>query len=96
MPIAKALRASMDEPPACSARALRHEIGHYYQVLALTGDRREEFRALFGDETTSYRRPCSTIIQLGRARTGRATSSAPTRPCIHSKTLPVFGTLAHR
>ena len=51
----EALRASMDEPYRTVLGHFRHEIGHYYcEVLALTDDRREEFRSLFGDETTSY------------------------------------------
>jgi hypothetical protein len=49
------LRASMDEPYRTVLGHFRHEIGHYYcEVLALTDDRREEFRSLFGDQTTSY------------------------------------------
>jgi hypothetical protein len=51
----EALRESMDEPYRTVLGHFRHEIGHYYcEQLTLTGDRREEFRALFGDETTSY------------------------------------------
>ncbi len=51
----EALRESMDEPYRTVLGHFRHEIGHYYcEILALTPDRREEFRALFGDETTSY------------------------------------------
>jgi hypothetical protein len=51
----EALRESMDEPYRTVLGHFRHEIGHYYcQLLALTMDRREEFRALFGDETSSY------------------------------------------
>jgi hypothetical protein len=51
----EALRESMDEPYRTVLGHFRHEIGHYYcDELALTADRREEFRALFGDETTSY------------------------------------------
>jgi hypothetical protein len=51
----EALRASMDEPYRTVLGHFRHEIGHYYcEVLALASDRREEFRALFGNETTSY------------------------------------------
>jgi hypothetical protein len=51
----EALRESMDEPYRTVLGHFRHEIGHYYcELLALTPDRREEFRALFGDETTSY------------------------------------------
>ena len=49
------LRASMDEPYRTVLGHFRHEIGHYYcELLALGPDRREEFRALFGDESTSY------------------------------------------
>ena len=51
----EALRESMDEPYRTVLGHFRHEIGHYYcDEFALTADRREEFRALFGDETTSY------------------------------------------
>jgi hypothetical protein len=51
----EALRESMDEPYRTVLGHFRHEIGHYYcELLALTTDRREEFRKLFGDETTSY------------------------------------------
>ena len=47
----EALRQSMDEPYRTVLGHFRHEIGHYYcEVLALS-NRREEFRALFGDET---------------------------------------------
>ena len=49
------LRASMDEPYRTVLGHFRHEIGHYYcELLALGPDRSEEFRALFGDESTSY------------------------------------------
>ena len=51
----EALRESMDEPYRTVLGHFRHEIGHYYcELLALRPDRREEFRALFGDESTSY------------------------------------------
>jgi hypothetical protein len=51
----EALRESMDEPYRTVLGHLRHEIGHYYcELLALTKDRRDEFRALFSDETSSY------------------------------------------
>jgi hypothetical protein len=51
----EALRASMDEPYRTVLGHFRHEIGHYYcELLALSPDRREEFRGLFGDESTSY------------------------------------------
>jgi hypothetical protein len=51
----EALRESMDEPYRTVLGHFRHEVGHYYcEVLALTDERREEFRALFGDESTSY------------------------------------------
>jgi hypothetical protein len=49
------LRASMNEPYRTVLGHFRHEIGHYYcEVLALTEGRREEFRSLFGDQTSSY------------------------------------------
>lgn len=51
----EALRESMDEPYRTVLGHFRHEIGHYYcDLLALSTDRRKEFRELFGDETTSY------------------------------------------
>jgi hypothetical protein len=51
----EALRESMDEPYRTVLGHFRHEVGHYYsELLALTPDRREEFRELFGDETTAY------------------------------------------
>jgi hypothetical protein len=51
----EALRESMDEPYRTVLGHFRHEIGHYYcDLLALSPDRREEFRALFGDASTSY------------------------------------------
>jgi hypothetical protein len=51
----EALRESMDEPYRTVLGHFRHEIGHYYcELLALADDRQEEFRTLFGDETTSY------------------------------------------
>jgi hypothetical protein len=51
----EALRASMAEPYRTVLGHFRHEVGHYYcELLALTDDRREEFRGLFGDESTSY------------------------------------------
>jgi hypothetical protein len=51
----EALRESMDEPYRTVLGHFRHEIGHYYcELLALMNGRREEFRELFGDETTSY------------------------------------------
>jgi hypothetical protein len=51
----EALRQSMDEPYRTVLGHFRHEIGHYYcELLALSTDRREDFRALFGEETTSY------------------------------------------
>jgi hypothetical protein len=51
----EALRESMDEPYRTVLGHFRHEIGHYYyELLALGDERREEFRAVFGDETTSY------------------------------------------
>jgi hypothetical protein len=51
----EALRVSMDEPYRTVLGHFRHEIGHYYcELLALSPDRREEFRALFGDEGASY------------------------------------------
>ena len=51
----EALRESMAEPYRTVLGHFRHEIGHYHcEVLALSSDRREEFRQLFGDEGTSY------------------------------------------
>ena len=65
----EALRESMDEPYRTVLGHFRHEIGHYYcQVLALTEERREEFRALFGDETTSYEEALQRHYSTGSGR----------------------------
>jgi hypothetical protein len=51
----EALRESMDEPYRTVLGHFRHEVGHYYcELLALSDERRDDFRSLFGDETTSY------------------------------------------
>ncbi|HKX13734.1 MAG TPA: putative zinc-binding metallopeptidase [Propionibacteriaceae bacterium] len=65
----EALRESMDEPYRTVLGHFRHEIGHYYcEMLALTPDRREEFRALFGDETTSYEEALQRHYSRGAGR----------------------------
>ncbi len=65
----EALRESMDEPYRTVLGHFRHEIGHYYcEVLALSIHRREEFRALFGDETTSYEEALQRHYSTGSAQ----------------------------
>jgi hypothetical protein len=65
----EALRASMDEPYRTVLGHFRHEIGHYYcELLALTSDRREEFRALFGNESTSYEAALQRHYSTGSGR----------------------------
>jgi hypothetical protein len=65
----EALRASMDEPYRTVLGHFRHEIGHYYcELLALTDERRGEFRALFGDETTSYEEALQRHYSTGSGR----------------------------
>ena len=83
----EALRQSMDEPYRTVLGHFRHEIGHYYcQLLALTPDRRDEFRTLFGDETLSYEEALQRhYASRELASSGRASSSARTRPCIRSR-----------
>jgi hypothetical protein len=63
------LRASMDEPYRTVLGHFRHEIGHYYcEVLALNDERREQFRALFGDETASYQDALQRHYSMGSGR----------------------------
>jgi hypothetical protein len=62
------LRVSMAEPYRTVLGHFRHEIGHYYcELLALTTDRRDEFRRLFGDETVSYAQALSSHYAQGFA-----------------------------
>ena len=65
----EALRQNMDEPYRTVLGHFRHEVGHYYcEMLALTPDRREEFRALFGDQTTSYEEALQRHYRSGSGR----------------------------
>jgi len=65
----EALRETMDEPYRTVLGHFRHEVGHYYcETLALTLDRREEFRALFGDETGSYQEALHRHYTTGAGR----------------------------
>jgi hypothetical protein len=60
----------MDEPYRTVLGHFRHEVGHYYcELLALTPDRREEFRELFGEETTSYEEALQRHYAVGAGRT---------------------------
>ncbi|MGZ4194429.1 MAG: zinc-binding metallopeptidase family protein [Solirubrobacteraceae bacterium] len=48
-------RAELDEPYRTMLGHLRHELGHYFQPLIVTGDDEwEACRALFGDERADY------------------------------------------
>ncbi len=48
------VRVQMAEPYRTLLGHFRHEIGHYYEALLVTGPRREQVRALFGDDTADY------------------------------------------
>jgi hypothetical protein len=66
----EALRQNLDEPYRTVLGHLRHEMGHYYcELLALTPERREDFRTLFGDETASYQEALQRHYATGAGRT---------------------------
>lgn len=51
----ESLRVRLGEPYRTMLGHFRHEIGHYYQQVLLSGDAAwDECRALFGDERASY------------------------------------------
>ena len=53
--VREALRVRLGEPYRTMLGHLRHEIGHYYDMVLVTeGQRREAYRELFGDERASY------------------------------------------
>jgi hypothetical protein len=84
----EALRESMDEPYRTVLGHFRHEIGHYYcELLALTNGRRDEFRKLFGDETTSYEEALRRHYAGGAGQNGKIISLARMPQCIRWKTL---------
>jgi hypothetical protein len=47
-------RSELDEPYRTMLGHLRHELGHYFQPLIVTGDEWDACRALFGDEREDY------------------------------------------
>ncbi|CAN5208701.1 MAG: zinc-binding metallopeptidase family protein [Nocardioides sp.] len=48
------VRAKLAEPYRTMLGHFRHEVGHYYEWQLVRGDRIEQCRALFGDESESY------------------------------------------
>ena len=48
------VRIEMGEPYRTMLGHLRHEIGHYYEMVVVDGARRPETRRLFGDESADY------------------------------------------
>ena len=48
------VRAQLDEPYRTMLGHFRHEIGHYFESVLVTGDLLDRARELFGDETQSY------------------------------------------
>ena len=48
------VRAQLDEPYRTMLGHFRHEIGHYFEAVLVTGDLVEKARTLFGDESQSY------------------------------------------
>jgi hypothetical protein len=48
------VKEQLGEPYRTMLGHFRHEIGHYYEWQLVKGDRREEYRTLFGDERADY------------------------------------------
>lgn len=48
------MRVELDEPYRTVLGHFRHEIGHYYQLVLITGDRRPRFEELFGNPDDDY------------------------------------------
>lgn len=48
------VKAQLAEPYRTMLGHFRHEVGHYYDWRLVTGERRDGYRALFGDETLDY------------------------------------------
>ena len=51
----EARRRQLGEPYRTMLGHLRHELGHYYQSILVTGDAWDHCRELFGDERTPYK-----------------------------------------
>ena len=48
------VKTKLGEPYRTMLGHFRHEIGHYYEWQLVEGDRRTEYRELFGDESVDY------------------------------------------
>ncbi|MGJ9414035.1 putative zinc-binding metallopeptidase [Aeromicrobium sp. CF4.19] len=48
------VQVQLDEPYRTMLGHFRHEVGHYAELMMVTGERIEQARELFGDETVSY------------------------------------------
>jgi hypothetical protein len=58
-------RLEMDEPYRTMLGHLRHELGHYFQPLIITGPDWELCRALFGDERQDYQQSLKRHHETG-------------------------------
>lgn len=62
------MKEAMNEPYRTLLGHFRHEIGHYYWMHLLEGDKLSEFRRVFGDERFDYPRALTNYYQFGPAR----------------------------
>ncbi len=60
------MRAEMNEPYRTLIGHMRHESGHYYFPMLVTGDLLSEARELFGDERNDYAMALSAYYSGGR------------------------------
>ena len=82
-------RTAMGEPYRTLLGHFRHEVGHYYwDRLVRDEGRLDACRAVFGDDSQDYDQALQRHYAKARPRTGRSTSSAPTRPRIRGRTSP--------
>ena len=59
------MRVQMNEPYRTLLGHFRHESGHYYFTVVVTGDDLPPFRSLFGDETADYDDALQTYYNRG-------------------------------
>ena len=71
--VRETLRVKLGEPYRTMLGHLRHEVGHYYDFkLIPDGPHRDAYRALFGDENSSYRDALDRHYRLGAPEGWRA------------------------
>lgn len=62
------MKEAMNENYRTLLGHFRHEVGHYYWMQLLEGDRLTQFRRVFGDERFDYQQALSTYYQYGPHR----------------------------